>query len=127
MSAYNARTANLTIKPSPILVKYADGVARPVVGVMNNVAVVVGESVCTLSFLVIKSRDYSVILGIKWLRESGASLCVQQNAIYFPTSTLAILPEDLDPLLDSCMHQEMDDADWSHNRMDMGRKRTDKH
>ena len=111
MSAYYARTANLVIEPSPIMVKYADGIARPVVGVVNNVAVVVGESVCTLSFLVIKSRDYSVILGLNWLRESGASLCVQQNAIYFPRSTLSILPDDPDPLLDACMLQDMDDTD----------------
>ena len=84
MALETALKYGFEIMPSKMQIKVADNSVKNAIGQTKHLQVHLGESLCKISFVIMKHDDHPILLGLDWFSCSGASLNPSENTITFP-------------------------------------------
>lgn len=84
MSLQTAKEHNFKILPSKIRIKVANNAVDDAIGETESLSVVLGNSICIITFIVMQHDDHPILLGLDWFSCSRASINPSSNTITLP-------------------------------------------
>jgi hypothetical protein len=113
MTVSTARQHGFAIFPSDITIKSANNAVTPVVGVTDELQIDIHGHSCSISFIVLDHDDHELLLGLDWLRLTGASLHPRDLVLKFPGTSVPLIhnpfDEDIDDLEAQVLSSGVDD------------------
>ena len=84
MSYLTARDHNVKINRTDTRIKVADSSVVEPIGETDLLDIRLGESSCSIKFIVMQHDKHQVLLGLDWFMKTGAILSPRDNTITFP-------------------------------------------
>ena len=88
MAYKTAMDYGFEILPTDIKIKVADNRVKNAIGETRPLRVILGESACDITFIIMQHDNHQVLLGLDWFSKSGAMLNPSENSIIFPRRTV---------------------------------------